>query len=294
MDHPTFHAQTTPDKPAYVIAETGETLSFAELDRRSNRGAQLFVRIGLKPGDHVALLMENGLAFVEICWAAQRAGLIYTPISRYLKADEIAYIVRDCEAKAFVTSPASAGETNKLAGAPGAPLMFMTGVAAAGIPLLGRGSRRDAGDAGRECIRRSRHALLLGHDGAAQGRRNGADADAARRPQPDAEAALRRHVRRRPGERLSVAGASLPRRAAALHDDGGGARRDGRADAKLRRRALSGLRPAISGDAKPARADDVRAAAEAAEGGARPIRRHLRSRAPSTPPRPVRSTSNSR
>ena len=70
--------QTTPDKPAYVIAETGETLTYGELDRRSNQGAQLFSRIGLKPGDHIALLMENGLPFVEICWAAQRAGLIYT------------------------------------------------------------------------------------------------------------------------------------------------------------------------------------------------------------------------
>jgi long-chain acyl-CoA synthetase len=133
MDHPSFHAQTTPDKPAYVIAETGETLTYAELDRRSNQRAQLFAHIGLKPGDHIALLMENGLPFVEIAWAAQSAGLIYTPISRYLKADEIAYIVRDCGAKAFVTSPASAGETHKLMQTPGAPLMFMTGDAAPGF-----------------------------------------------------------------------------------------------------------------------------------------------------------------
>jgi acyl-CoA synthetase (AMP-forming)/AMP-acid ligase II len=133
MQHPSFHAATSPDKPAYVIAETGETLTFAQLDRRSNQGAQLFFRLGLKPGDHVAFLLENGLPFAEICWAAQRAGLIYTAISRYMKADEIAYVVRDCGAKAFVTSAACVAETKGLAGAPHAPELFMTGGAAPGF-----------------------------------------------------------------------------------------------------------------------------------------------------------------
>ena len=130
MHHPSLHATTAPDKPAYVIAETGETLTYGELDHRSNQGAQLFVKLGLKPGDHVAFLLENGLRFAEICWAAQRAGLIYTAISRYLKADEVAYIVRDCGAKVFIASPAGAEQTRGLAGAADAPALFMTGGAA--------------------------------------------------------------------------------------------------------------------------------------------------------------------
>jgi fatty-acyl-CoA synthase/long-chain acyl-CoA synthetase len=129
MHHPSFHAAATPDKFAYVIAETGETLTFAELDRRSNQGAQLFVRLGLAPGDHVAILAENGLPFVVLTWAAQRAGLIFTAISRYLKADEIAYIVCDCGAKVFVTTPACAAQTRGLSG----PLLFMTGEPAPGF-----------------------------------------------------------------------------------------------------------------------------------------------------------------
>jgi acyl-CoA synthetase (AMP-forming)/AMP-acid ligase II len=128
---PSVHAATTPDKLAYVIAETGETLTYAELDRRANQGAQLFFQLGLKPGDHVAFLLENGLRFAEISWAAQRAGLIYTAISRYLKADEIAYILRDCGAKAFVTSAACAEQARGLAAADG-PVLFMTGGAAPG------------------------------------------------------------------------------------------------------------------------------------------------------------------
>ncbi len=43
--------------------------------------------------------MENRLAFMEICWAAQRSGFYYTAISRYLTQDEIAYIVKDCGAQ---------------------------------------------------------------------------------------------------------------------------------------------------------------------------------------------------
>jgi long-chain acyl-CoA synthetase len=124
MQHPASHAAKTPDKPAYVIAETGETLTFAELDRRSNQGAQLLYSLGLKAGDHVAFLLENGLPFVEISWAAQRAGLIFTAISRYLKADEIAYIVKDCGAKVFVTSPSCVAETRGLAGG---PVLFVVG-----------------------------------------------------------------------------------------------------------------------------------------------------------------------
>ena len=215
MHHPSFHAQTTPDKPAYVIAETGETLTFAELDRRSNQGAQLFFSLGLKPGDHVALLMENGLPFVEICWAAQRAGLIFTTISRYLKADEIAYIVGDCEAKAFVTSPASAGETRKLLRLARRAAVVHDRRGRPGLSRLGRGGRRPAGDAGRQRIRRSRYALFLRHDRAGRkASRLSLTPVPLGTAQSAAETALRRHVRPQPGQRLSVAGAALSRRAA--------------------------------------------------------------------------------
>ncbi len=102
--HPTFHAQNTPDKPAYILADTGEQLTFGELERFSNRGAQLFRQLGLKTGDHVAVMIENCLEFQHICWAAVRAGLYFTPISTSLKSDEIAYIVENCEASVFIAS----------------------------------------------------------------------------------------------------------------------------------------------------------------------------------------------
>jgi acyl-CoA synthetase (AMP-forming)/AMP-acid ligase II len=126
MTHPSIHARSHPDKIAYQMSGSGKAITYRELDELSNQGAQLFRALGLKAGDHVAFLMENRLAFMEICWAAQRAGLYYTAISRYLTKDEIAYIVRDCGAKVFITSPKCAEQVREfVTSTPGEPLLFM-------------------------------------------------------------------------------------------------------------------------------------------------------------------------
>ncbi|HSI00108.1 MAG TPA: AMP-binding protein [Reyranella sp.] len=131
--HPYLHAQKHPDKPAYVMAATGETVTYRQLDRQSNRIAQLFRRRGLKAGDHVALFLENNPRFFEICWGAQRSGLIYTAISSRLTAPEVEYIVDDCGATLFVTSVALADKAAELAGLmPGVTSRFVIGGAIAG------------------------------------------------------------------------------------------------------------------------------------------------------------------
>jgi long-chain acyl-CoA synthetase len=126
MAHPSVHARTKPDKIAYQMAGSGKAISYVELDELSNQGAHLFRALGLKAGDHIAFLIENRLAFMEICWAAQRSGLYYTAISRYLTQDEIAYIVRDCGARVVITSPKCADQIKGLVSdAPRGPLFFM-------------------------------------------------------------------------------------------------------------------------------------------------------------------------
>jgi len=102
--HPYQHARTSPDKPAYIMAASGETVTYGQLNAQSNRIAQLFRSVGLKPGDHVAFFLENHPRFFEICWGAQRAGLVYTPISSRLTASEVTYILEDCGAKLFIAS----------------------------------------------------------------------------------------------------------------------------------------------------------------------------------------------
>src|SRR6516165_10173948 len=136
MTHPSIYARSTPDKIAYRMAGTGKAITYRELDELSNQGAQLFRSLGLRAGDHIALLMENRLAFMEICWAAQRSGLYYTAISRYLKQDEIDYIVKDCGAKVVITSPKCADQIKGLIkGEAGGPIFYMVDV-----PLPGFGS----------------------------------------------------------------------------------------------------------------------------------------------------------
>ncbi|MGA0795642.1 MAG: AMP-binding protein, partial [Quisquiliibacterium sp.] len=49
--HPSIHAQSTPDKPALIMAGSGEMLTYRELEDRSNQAAQLFRSLGLRPGD---------------------------------------------------------------------------------------------------------------------------------------------------------------------------------------------------------------------------------------------------
>jgi len=134
MTHPSIHARTQPDKIAYQMAGTGKAITYRELDELSNQGAHLFRSLGLKAGDHIAFLMENRLAFMEICWAAQRSGLYYTAISRYLTQDEIAYIVKDCGARIVITSPKCAEQIKGLISeAPDAPLFYMVDEPAPGF-----------------------------------------------------------------------------------------------------------------------------------------------------------------
>ncbi|MES2538331.1 MAG: AMP-binding protein [Pseudomonadota bacterium] len=93
-----------PDKVAFHIAETGEAITYRELDERADRVASWLVSLGLKTGDTLALLLENHARTFELWWGARRAGVYYVPISTHLKAGEVSYIVRDCGARVFITS----------------------------------------------------------------------------------------------------------------------------------------------------------------------------------------------
>src|SRR5580704_14574992 len=78
------------DKPAVIMGGSGATMSFAELEYRSNQVAHLFRARGLRAGDRIAVLMENELDLFPVVWAAQRTGLYYAPVNRHLSAAEAA------------------------------------------------------------------------------------------------------------------------------------------------------------------------------------------------------------
>ena len=92
------------DRPAFRMCDTGEVITFGQLDARANQAAHVLRACGVARGAHVALLMKNHRRFLEACFGADRAGVYYTTISTRLMADEIAYIVRDCAARILVVS----------------------------------------------------------------------------------------------------------------------------------------------------------------------------------------------
>ncbi|CAM3225955.1 acyl-CoA synthetase [Nocardioides dubius] len=110
---PQTYAATHPEKPA-VVMEDGETISYAELEDRSNRLARLLHERGLRPGDQVSIWTENHPRYYEVYWAAMRSGLYITGINRYATVEEAAYILSDSQTRALITSAAMAERAEEL------------------------------------------------------------------------------------------------------------------------------------------------------------------------------------
>ena len=95
-----------PERAAFIMASTGQTVSYAELERRTNRLAHLLRAEGLRRLDHYAIFMENNAHYLECNGAGERSGLYYTCINSYLLADEVAYIVDNSQSQLLITSVA--------------------------------------------------------------------------------------------------------------------------------------------------------------------------------------------
>src|SRR5262245_66673764 len=111
---PGAHAATTPDKAAVIMGETGAVTTYAELDAGANRLSQVLHSAGLRPGDHVAICMENHPRYLEVLWGCHYAGLIYTACSSRLTSGELSYIINDCGARVFVTSTYKADQAAEI------------------------------------------------------------------------------------------------------------------------------------------------------------------------------------
>jgi long-chain acyl-CoA synthetase len=107
------HAQRTPDKAAFIAAQTGEVLTFGQLNAASLRLARVLRRT-LAPGDRIALLLENGPGYFVAAWAARRSGLRFVPINWHLNIEETAYIASNSDARALVTTPRLASVADEL------------------------------------------------------------------------------------------------------------------------------------------------------------------------------------
>jgi len=98
------HAHLRPLQPAFIMASSGEAVTYAELEARSNRLAHLFRKRGLKRLDHYAIFMENNSRYLEACGAGERSGLYFTCVNSYLTAAELAYILTNSQSRILISS----------------------------------------------------------------------------------------------------------------------------------------------------------------------------------------------
>jgi long-chain acyl-CoA synthetase len=83
-------------EPSIGIVSGARRMSHADLDLRVRRIATGLSGLGIGPGDCVAILMRNDIAFMEVSYATQMLGAYAVPINWHFKAEEIDYILRDC------------------------------------------------------------------------------------------------------------------------------------------------------------------------------------------------------
>ncbi|MDA9504848.1 acid--CoA ligase [Bradyrhizobium sp. CCBAU 11386] len=84
-------AQAMPDAPAVTCGET--TLTYGQLEARTNRVARALEKLGVKPGDLVTIGLRNGVDFIEACWGVWKLGATPQPVSFRLPKAELRAIV---------------------------------------------------------------------------------------------------------------------------------------------------------------------------------------------------------
>ena len=166
------HAQLRPLQPAFIMASSGEAVTYRELEARSNRLAHLFRQRGLKRLDHYAIFMENNSRYIEACSAGERSGLYFTCINSYLTASELAYILTNSQSRILITSPAKLDVAREaIRECPKVELCIVADGEGESDRIVGlrAGDRGSAEHADRRRIRRHRDAVFVGHHRPTQG-----------------------------------------------------------------------------------------------------------------------------
>ena len=104
----TIQARRTPARVALVDGNTGQQISYGELEHRTNALADRLRALGVRPGDRVALMAWNSPQFIEVTLAVAKLGAILVPINFRLAADEVRYILNDAAPCVLFVSPQTA------------------------------------------------------------------------------------------------------------------------------------------------------------------------------------------
>ncbi len=132
-------AASTPDRTA-VIEPDGREVSYAELAAEADRYGRGLQALGLRPGSTVLGLLPNGTDALALFFAALQTGLYVVPANWHLTGAEVAYILGDCGAEAFVAHERFAGIAVEAADAAGVTARFAIGSVPGFKPLAGLGA----------------------------------------------------------------------------------------------------------------------------------------------------------
>ncbi|GGC96985.1 acyl-CoA ligase (AMP-forming), exosortase A system-associated [Undibacterium terreum] len=89
---------------AEALCYQAQRLNYAELEEQVGRFAQGLLQAGAGRGDRVAVYLEKRIETVVALFGASAAGAAFVPVNPLLKADQVAHIVNDCDARILVTS----------------------------------------------------------------------------------------------------------------------------------------------------------------------------------------------
>ncbi|MBB2479725.1 long-chain fatty acid--CoA ligase [Bacillus sp. APMAM] len=96
LDWISSRARLTPNKTAIIDVTNDTSITYSELNERSNKWAYLFAEKRIEKGDRVALLAANQKEVFEIMFACSKLGAIFVPLNWRLSVDELNYILEDC------------------------------------------------------------------------------------------------------------------------------------------------------------------------------------------------------
>jgi long-chain acyl-CoA synthetase len=94
-------AAATPDRTA-VVDPDGRALSYGDLAAAADRYGRGLQAMGLRPGDAIVVMLPNGIDMLAVHFAAMQTGLYTVAVNWHLVGPEVAYILGDSGAKAFV------------------------------------------------------------------------------------------------------------------------------------------------------------------------------------------------
>lgn len=97
-------AQQFPDKPFLCFFDDGREFSYSDVEHRTSQIANLFLSLGIRKGDTVALLLPNVPETVLCHLACLKIGAVAGPLNIHLKSAEIQYILSDSQARLLVTN----------------------------------------------------------------------------------------------------------------------------------------------------------------------------------------------